>query len=139
MPINNTRLASKKTKGAKRMGKCKLLILKSVIIVLLFAGGAAYGDFDQKYKTSRDSDFLGRLAMAIVDVAGDIRAEDPATANHADRLVWAESVLEDPMAEARRIVYYVLNNATIETKLANSTDSELKFTVSGLVDTFAVP
>jgi hypothetical protein len=120
------------------MEKCKLLILESVIFVLLFAG-AALGDFDQKYKTSRDTDFLGRLAMAIVDVAGDIRAEDPATANHADRLVWAESVLEDPMTEARRIVYYVLNNATIETNLANSTDSELKFTVSGLVDTFAVP
>jgi hypothetical protein len=78
-----------------------------------------------------------RTVSAVVKAAQDILNEDPGTANHANRLIWAGEVLNDPKAKTEEMLWGVVSNATIQTGGDASSDNDIQFVVNGLVDTFA--
>jgi len=92
------------------------------------------------YDLTRSVSLRERIAAAIADAAEDVRNEGAVTANHAERFVWAVSVLSSntaPIAEADRAIWIVLQNATVNAAGEAVTDNDLQFTVNGLVNFLA--
>ena len=90
------------------------------------------------YNLKNSSSLRNRVAVALAAAAEDVRNEAAATANHADRFAWATGTVlgsqNGPEVEARRLMWMVLQNATIQTSGEASTDNDVKFVVNGLVD-----
>lgn len=85
------------------------------------------------YELYGDSYFMGRLAMGLVKTASDIMNEDESTTNHAERLVWANSVLAmtgPPIAEAQRVFNLIMLNVTIANAGKMATDNDLLYVIS---------
>ena len=78
-----------------------------------------------------------RTTAAIAKAATDVLNEDPGTANHANRLVWAGSALDNATAMAERMMWGVLSNATIQANGESSTDNDIQFVVNSLIDSYA--
>ena len=77
-----------------------------------------------------------QVAVAIFQAAVDIINEDPATANHGNRLVWARRVTASntaPVIEAERWIWKVLENATIQAATETSTDNDVQFAVNSIL------
>ena len=70
-------------------------------------------------------------------LAGDVLNENPATTNHANRVIWANAVLNDPTAMIARMKTHILQNATIAANPNGATSGDVEFVISGLIDTFA--
>lgn len=83
------------------------------------------------------TDFLYQVAGACLVAARDILNESPATANHANRIIWATAAKKNPKGTARTLLVYVLDNATVAASLPNAVDSDVQFVVNSLIDTFA--
>ena len=81
--------------------------------------------------------FLSQVAGACWRAAVDIEAEDPGTANHANRIAWAASVKTNRKAVARSMLESVLENVVIAADVAGALDADVQFQVNSLVDTFA--
>lgn len=84
-----------------------------------------------------NTDFLDQVCGVLFNAARDIEAEDPATENHANRLLWAASVKENRKAMARMMIADVLENATIAANVAAATDNDVAFQVATLIDAYA--
>ena len=78
-----------------------------------------------------------QVYVALLDAATDIRAEDPLTANHANRLTWALSVEQDTTAHVLAMRKRVLENVTLAANPGGALDSDVQFVVNSLVDDFA--
>jgi hypothetical protein len=92
-----------------------------------------------------DSTLLDRAIGFLVLTSADIVAEDPQTANHADRLAMATAIQAEAASRAtlgRWLVVYLLLNATIRGKvavgtLADEDDSDIEFVALQHIDTLA--
>lgn len=78
-----------------------------------------------------------RFQAARVEAAWDVLNESAGTANHANRLAWAESILDDYSAHAQREYTRFLSNSTIQTSGSASTDNDIQFVVSSQLDSWA--
>lgn len=78
-----------------------------------------------------------RTAAACATAALAVFAEDVGTTNHAARLVWANSALRDADAMAAQMFWGVLGNPTVQAAGDATTDGDLQWVVSNLVNTFA--
>lgn len=78
-----------------------------------------------------------RVGGACLKAAYDIVNEDPVTANHANRMIWAQEVLQNFMTKANQMYLTVLANATIQASGTNSTDNDIQFVVNSLINQFA--
>lgn len=87
--------------------------------------------------TGQLDDFTYQISGACLKAAQDIQAEDPGTANHANRIAWASSVEANPKAMGRLMAGRVLDNATIAASPETATDSDMQFVVNSLIDEFA--
>lgn len=79
-----------------------------------------------------------RLLAAVLQSAAYILAEDPATANHANRYAWAKSVLvnETVLIAARDKLWLgFIQNATIQALGSAAEDNDINYTVATLMDT----
>ena len=89
------------------------------------------------YALKNSSSLRNRVAVALAAAAEDVRNEALATANHAERFTWATQVVlgsdRGPEHEARRLMWMVLQNATVQTSGEASTDNDIQFVVNGLV------
>ena len=74
-----------------------------------------------------------QVAVALAKAAVDIQNEDPATANHSQRLSWARKAADDPVAWAEKAIWIVLENATIQAAPTTTTDSDVQFVVNSAV------
>ena len=86
------------------------------------------------------NDLHKKVARAIDKAARDVIAEDPGTANHAERFVWASNVRLRPdnvISEAHQYMVYVLDNATVSAAGNAATDNDVQFVINGLVNTMA--
>ena len=86
------------------------------------------------------NDLHKKVARAIDKAARDVISEDPGTANHAERYVWACSVRLHPdniITEAHKYIVYVLDNATVAAAGNAAEDSDVQFVINGLVNTMA--
>lgn len=93
----------------------------------------------QLHDTQSNNELTRRVQTACVIAADTIRAEDGATVNHANRLIWAASVFDDPGAEAKRMLWAVLaanKDNTVE-QITGATDVQIQTAVDNAIDLFA--
>lgn len=91
----------------------------------------------QVWDLSSSSNLHVRAAVACAKAAIDVLNESPITTNHANRVKWAESALLDPESEAKRMMWGLISNATIQASGIDSTDNDIQFTINGLIDTMS--
>lgn len=78
-----------------------------------------------------------RIAGAIAKAALNILNENPATANHENRVRWAWSSLLEPDNMASRMIWGVVGNADIQNAGDNASDNDIEYVVNVLIDTYA--
>jgi hypothetical protein len=81
-----------------------------------------------------------RTMGAAMKVAWAILAEDAGTANHANRLVWAQAVCSDRaecVSRTHGIFGRVLSNATVQGDAEDVADNDLEWVVSFFVNDVA--
>lgn len=88
---------------------------------------------------SENATLNAKMRVAVIIAAEKVRTENGATANHANRLVWAAKVFADPVTEARRMLWAVLaQNASLTlAQITGATDSGVQTAVDAAVDVFA--
>ncbi len=86
-----------------------------------------------------NGDLLNKIDVACIIAAEAIRVEAPATANHANRLLWATSVFADPRPASRKMLMAMLasNAALTSAQIIAATDAILQTKVTAAVDIFA--
>lgn len=92
--------------------------------------------------TAMESEALMRKVRVAVLVAVDtVRAEAVATANHANRLVWARRALDNPDGEAHKVIgmAVVQNRANTLAQITGASDSGVQSAVDALIDVLAQP
>jgi hypothetical protein len=75
--------------------------------------------------------------IAISNSAYNVLNEDPSTANHANRLIWANNALANFERMMNLEMSLVVQNPTIQAEGDNAADSDVQFVVNGLVDYYA--
>lgn len=83
---------------------------------------------------------LNRTISAVLNAANAIVNEDPGTANHANRLAWAQAALasRDGLTAATDEMFVgVCSNATIQMTGNDATDNDIQFVVNSLVNSYA--
>lgn len=81
-----------------------------------------------------------KIRVAVVVAAETVRTENGATANHANRLLWAKRVFNRPLDAAEDMLWAVLaqnKNATFA-NIIGATDAQVQTNVDAAVDVFAV-
>ena len=76
-----------------------------------------------------------KTAVALHKAAVDIINEDTGTALHNDRLTLANRIVGNPVAWADKVIWKVMENATIAADPAAATDSDVQFVVNSLINT----
>ena len=68
-----------------------------------------------------------------------IRTESDQTTNHANRLIWAAGVFDNPRQEAERMYWALLaaNEAQTVATITSASDSAIQTNVDAAVDLFA--
>jgi hypothetical protein len=82
--------------------------------------------------------FNNRLPVAVAFAAQNVLAESDQTPNHAARITWARNALADPSGMARKMIYGVLADPTLDAAWPGVSDEQVKTAVLALVDTFAL-
>ena len=95
----------------------------------------------QLYHARRaDSTLRQRVESAVLLAARDIRNESDQTANHAERLAWANAVRAQTAALATAVDHATLacvENATIGANPDGATDNDIQFVVGSVVNQMA--
>lgn len=78
-----------------------------------------------------------RSQIAIESAAYDVINEDPATANHANRILWANTALNNPEKLTSIEMSLIVQNPTIAAGGDDATDGDIQFVVNGLIDPIA--
>lgn len=86
-----------------------------------------------------DSVLRQKVTVACIVAAEAIMAEDAGTANHANRLIWAQSVFANPTTEAIRMTFAALaaNNAATVAQIQSATDAAIQTIVNSHINLFA--
>jgi hypothetical protein len=86
----------------------------------------------QIYNVAHSTLLAPRVAGALYKAAASIRAEAAGTANHANRLLWANGVMKEdqngPMV--KRFLVFCAQNATIAGAGGEATDNDLDYVVA---------
>ena len=84
-------------------------------------------------------DLRNKIEVACIIAAEAIRVEDPATANHANRLVWAKRAFTSPGAIRDEMLMALLaaNSAAEVAAITGATDVVIQTKVNAAVDVFA--
>jgi hypothetical protein len=78
-----------------------------------------------------------RCQISIESSAHYIIGEDPATPNHANRVVWANKTYSDPEAMIRTMMGAIVQDQIIYENGNNVTDAQIDQVVAPLIDFFA--
>jgi len=86
-----------------------------------------------------DSVLQDRTRVAVVVAADNIRSDGAPPANQTARLAWAAKVMENPVLEAKRMIWAVLaaNKDSSIAQIDSATDAQLQTAVDNAVDLFA--
>lgn len=94
----------------------------------------------EQFTLATDPAFIGRVLVCCVKAAIDVLGEacgaagQPTNSAHIKRAAWARDTLSNPRGMAERLSIGVVAGGIIT---AESTDSDLQWTVNGLVDDYA--
>jgi len=83
-----------------------------------------------------------KFIAACLKASYDIKNEDPGTANHANRLTWANAVLFGTVLQVeekamQHLRYAMASNATLQSVCEAATDNDVQYIVNSQIDTFA--
>ena len=80
-----------------------------------------------------------KIAVACTIAADAIRQEVVGTANHANRIIWAEQVFANPLQIAKQALWAVLaaNNTATVAQITGATDAAIQTNVNDVVDLLA--
>ena len=95
--------------------------------------------YTELYGLHNDSALRNRVLVASIVAAEMVMGELDTVPNHANRLIWAASVLANPQAEARRMFMAVLaanKDASVEA-IQGTSDEQIQASVDDHVDLFA--
>ena len=87
-----------------------------------------------------DSQVRQRVIGAALIAAGDIRVEDVGTDNHANRLVWADALSNNPLGIGTQLFHYMLRDAAVLAVISEGTpitDAQVQTAVSGYINAVA--
>ena len=87
-----------------------------------------------------DSDLRYRVQVATWIAAEAIRVEDPATANHTNRVIWAKQVLgfADQHAEQMLCAVLAANHGLTVAQITGASDAAIQSAVNAAVDLVAL-
>jgi hypothetical protein len=79
------------------------------------------------------------VRVACIVAAEAIRSEAAGTANHANRIIWAKAVFQNPVAQAEPMLWAVLaqNRALTSAQIIGATDAGLLTAVNVEIDVLA--
>jgi hypothetical protein len=90
------------------------------------------------YNLAVNATLRNRIAAAVAKASFDVLNEDPGTAYHAERVVWAKASLKDPVTVTDQMAWTVVQDTTIQSHGLDSTDIEIQNAVNGNINRFAV-
>ena len=95
--------------------------------------------YNEIYSLHNNSELKNKVTVACIVAAEGIMAEEGTVDNHANRLIWASSVFQNPQSEATRMYWAVLaaNNTTDVGTITGATDATIQTNVDDHVDLFA--
>jgi len=95
--------------------------------------------YEDLYKLAANTKLQQRTIVAVEKQAVLIVEEDVATANHANRLIWAAGVLRDPGSAAKAMLHAVLaiNSGLTTEQILGASDADIQANVATTVDLFA--
>ena len=95
--------------------------------------------YAELFSLRNDSALRNKVMTACIVAAEVIMNEDGATANHANRLVWAKKIFANPGLEADRMLMAVLAANRTETisNIQSATDSIIQANIDAHVNLFA--
>ncbi len=96
--------------------------------------------YDQQYEAREQ--LIARITAALANAAKGVLSEDPATANHANRLAWAKSVLlsGDPRAMAEKLKWFFVSDGPIANAMIagqSIEDASIEYLAQVNIDLFA--
>jgi hypothetical protein len=96
--------------------------------------------FSEIYSIRYDNeDLKKRTTAAVAKVAMYIiTTEDGGTANHAERVLWANNALSNTPMAAEKMMWAIAQNTTINSDPAATTDNDIEYVVNVTVDPFAL-
>lgn len=96
---------------------------------------------DELYQlhSSANAGIRTRVVMATVVAAEGVRTENPATPNHAKRLLWAREVFQNPEVAGVAMTWAVLaqNAAVPLATIIAASDAQVQSAVEAAIDVFA--
>jgi len=83
-----------------------------------------------------------KFVAACLKAAYDIMNENAGTENHANRLIWANSVMLGSIAEVEALAsqhlrYGMASNATLQSACEAATDNDVQYIVNSQINIFA--
>jgi hypothetical protein len=95
--------------------------------------------YDELLLAAEDPGLNKRVRVACVIAADSICNELVSVTNHANRMLWAKSVFQNPGAEASRMLWAVLaqNKAATLAAITGANDATVQAAVNTAVDRFA--
>jgi hypothetical protein len=96
----------------------------------------AYADLAKAW-IGQNPALLDQIAGACLSCAVDVLNESGGTANHANRVIWANGVNENPYYRAKFFLVDVVSNSTIAAAIPDPVDADVKFVVASKIDTYA--
>jgi hypothetical protein len=95
--------------------------------------------YTELFSLNNNSDLRNRVQIACIVAAEAIMNEDGGTVNHANRLIWAKRVFENPGLEAKRMFMAIIaNNADASLSLITTApDVLIQSNVDAHIDLFA--
>ena len=95
--------------------------------------------YSELYDLHNNSDLINKVTIACIVAAETIMGELDTVENHANRMIWASKVFENPRSEAQRMYWAVLaaNNTADVSVITSATDAAIQTNVDDHVDLFA--
>jgi len=90
------------------------------------------------YNLAVSAELQNRVAASVAKASFDILNEDPGTAYHAERVVWAKASMKDPTVVTDQMIWTIVQDATIQSHGLASTDNEIQNVVNGNINNYAV-
>lgn len=102
---------------------------------------ASYLELYELYQGGTDAinDFHKKIVSAIFVAGETIRDEDVATANHANRLIWAKWAFTNPESAGRDMIGVMLgaNSGVAQASILGASDTAIQSALDASIDLFA--
>lgn len=95
--------------------------------------------YDELLLAAENEGLNKRIRVACVIAADAVCNELVSVPNHANRMLWAKSVFQNPTAESQRMLWAVLaqNKAATLAQITGASDATIQTAVTAAVDRFA--